>query len=394
MARFLPSLIALVTAVAAVQGAGRPPANVTVGCINNYDASADYFPDKARVIDSRNFSVEYRRSYKVVSVRAASPTAAERYVLLQCGAPRSAIAPELRGIPVIDVPITSLFAYSTTHLPLLVDLDRVDVVTGVAQIGDVTNAPVLERIKQGKIVEFASNQLDIDAERVVAARPSLLMVTSGATPALPAIRSAGIGAVVNTEWLEPTPLGRAEWLKFMALFLNEERKGESVYAAMKGRYAGLTSRTTALPSARQPLVMTGRSERGVFTVSGGRGYVAALIRDAGGRYVWADNTSTTLITMDLEAQLRRAANADYWINGNGWRDLRSMLTEEPRYAEFKPYRLGQIWVYDLRASGAKDYWSRSVTRPDILLADLVKIFHPSLVPEHAFEWYMQLPGSR
>ena len=68
--------------------------------------------------------------------------------------------------------------------------------------------------------------------------------------------------------------------------------------------------------------------------------------------------------------------------------------DEPRYAAFKAYQQGQVWVYERRetATGANDYWSRSVTRPDLALADLVKIFHPTLTPEHAFEWYMPVPA--
>src|SRR6185503_18198343 len=114
-------------------------------------------------------------------------------------------------------------------------------------------------------------------------------------------------------------------------------------------------------------------------------YVARLIEDAGGRYVWDDNTDTGTPLIDLEAQFRRARDADIWINGGGWKDLPAMLADEPRYAEFKAFRNGQVWVYERRvnASGANDYWSGSVTRPDLVLADLIKIFHPRLMSDHA-----------
>jgi iron complex transport system substrate-binding protein len=142
-------------------------------------------------------------------------------------------------------------------------------------------------------------------------------------------------------------------------------------------------------------VMTGRSSRGTFVIAGGRSYVAALIRDAGGRYVWADNGAVGLTSVDLEAQLRRAADADVWINGGGWRSLAAMAEDEPRYAELKAYRRGQVWVYERRLTpaGTNDYWSRSVSRPDLVLADLVGIFHPSVMPDHRFEWYMRVPSA-
>jgi iron complex transport system substrate-binding protein len=95
----------------------------------------------------------------------------------------------------------------------------------------------------------------------------------------------------------------------------------------------------------------------------------------------------------MEAQLARAANADVWINGGGWKSLRAMLDDEPRYAAFKAFRDGAVWVYERRltASGANDYWSRSVTQPDVVLADLLKILHPALARDHVFEWYMPVP---
>ena len=305
------------------------------------------FRRRRRSRTPRIFNVEYRRSYKVVTVKDVSAGGPpDRYVLVQCGTPAPTLAGELAGAQVVTVPITSLFAFSTTNLPLLVDLDRVDVLTGVAQFDAVVSREVQARIKTGKVVEFARVGLVIDVERVVTTKPSLLLAgsTSGATLAV--IRSAGVPVVANSEWLESTALGRAEWLKYLAVFLNEERKAQSVYSAMKSRYRSLSARATAGPESERPLVMTGRSTRGLFTIAGGRSYVAALIRDAGGRYAWADNTAAGIASVDLEAQIQRAANADVWINGGGWKNLAEMLEDEPRYSAFKAYRQGQVWVYE------------------------------------------------
>jgi len=395
IARVGAGVLYLCAVVAAGQTPVRHAANLTAGCVNRVESSTDYFPDKAAIEDAAGFSVEYRKSYKVVTVKEAYARGpAERYVLVQCGAPPPALAGELAGAQIVTVPIASLFVLSTTHLSLLADLGRADVLTGVAQRDVVIDDEQTgARIKAGKVVEFAKVGLAIDVERVVAARPSLLMAGATSTPALSVIKASGVPVVANTEWLEPTALGRAEWVKYMALFLNEERKAQLLYSGMKARYQALSARALGRPEPERPLVMTGRSTRGLFTIAGGRSYVAALIKDAGGRYAWADNTSTASASIDLEAQVQRAANADVWINGGGWKSLPAMLEDEPRYAAFKAYRQGQVWTYERRQkpSGANDYWSRSVTRPDLLLADLVKIFHPHLTPDHAFEWYMPVP---
>jgi iron complex transport system substrate-binding protein len=394
-ARVGAGVLCLCGVVVVAQAPVRRVENVTSGCIGRFDPATDYFPDKAAIEDAATFAVEYRRSYKVVTVKEAYVGGpAEHYVLLQCGAPRPALTGELVGAQVVPVPITSLFALSTTHLSLLADLARMDVLTGVAQRNVIMDAEAEARINAGTVIEFAKVGLQIDVERVVTAKPSLLMTFGAPSSTFSQIRVAGVPVVANTEFLEPTALGRAEWVTFMALFLNEERKGQNMYAAMKRRYRSLSARALAVPESERPLVMTGRSTRGLFTIAGGRSYVAALIKDAGGRYAFADDTAVASASVDLESQIQRAANADVWINGGGWANLRAMLDDEPRYVAFKAYRHGQVWTYERRQkpSGANDYWSRGITHPDLLLADLAKIFHPRLTSEHVFEWYMPVPA--
>lgn len=388
-------LVSSVLGLAEAQAtAVRPTAsNVTRGCVERFDPAVDYFPDKVTVEEATNFTVTYHRSYKLVQVRTSANGSAERYVLVQCGAPVPALQGDLAGAQVATVPITSLYSTSTTHLPLLVDLRRLDVLTGVSSKKFLVGDEMLPRASNGQVREFSPASV-IDTEVVVSERPSLFMTGGSTSAELSVIRQAGIPVVANHEWLEPTALARAEWIKYMALFLNEERAGQRLYGEVKARYRALSGRATAVPEASKPTVMTGRGTRGDFVIAGGRSYVAALIEDAGGRYVWADNTAMGSTTIDLEAQLARAGTADIWINGGGWSNLADIVKGEPRYGLFKAYRMGQVWVYERRVTpaGANDYWSRAVSHPDLVLADLVKIFHPTLVPQHEFQWYMQVPA--
>ena len=367
-------------------------ANLKTGCIERFDPGTDHFPEKARVGEGTGFSVEYHKSYKVLTVNRAYPDGPpERYVLLQCGAPRPALTGDLSSAAVIPVPIKSMFSASTTHLPLLMDLGRLGVLTGVSSFADIMSPPVLARIQAGQVTEFGSRGT-MDAERVVLKRPDILMTGGDFSAGYVALRSAGIPVVANVEWLETTPLGRAEWVKYMGLFLNEEGQATRRFEGVRERYQALRQRVQSIPEKDRPRVMTGGGPHGQFYIAGGRSYVATLIRDAGGRYVWAENTATGSPLVDLEVQIRRAADADVWINGGKWKKLADVLADEPRYAEFKAYRNAQIWLYERRvnAAGANEYWSRSVARPDLVLADLIKIFHPGLIPDHEFEWYIQV----
>ena len=363
-------------------------------CAESFDPARDYFPEKTTLDYAENLSVEYHKSYKVVTVRRPSENGPlERYVLLQCGAPRPPLNGDLGNAPVVSIPITSMFSSSATHMPLLVELEHVEVLTGISEARYVTTEPVLERVRQGHVLEYASNNV-INAELVISKNPSILMASGGYPDAYTTIRKAGIAVVMNAEWEEPSALGRAEWLKYMALYLNEEGKAQRVFDAIRDRYMALRERTSKIPEKDRPRVMTGLASRGIFEVSGGASYVARLIADAGGVYVWAGNSSTGVMTKDLEAQISRASSADFWINGGDWKSLKAMLMEERRYKEFKPFQRGNVWQYDrlISTTGAYDYWSRGVTRPDLILADLIKIFHPELAPAHEFVWYKQVPA--
>ena len=390
-----PIALAIVVCAQALAGSQTAPArtgNLTRGCVESFDAAADYFPDKVTVEDAVNFSVTYHRSYKVVDVRTAAAGSRERYVLVQCGAPVPVTQGDLAVAQVVRIPIESLYSASPTHLAPLVDLERLDVLAGVSTKAFLIGDAILRRAGSGQVRVFSPAGV-IDTELVVSQKPSLLMTGGPARAELTLLRHAGIPVVANHEWLESTALGRGEWLKYMALFLNEEPAAQRLYAGVKERYRALSARATTIADDRKPTVMTGRGTHGDFVIAGGRSYVAALITDAGGRYVWADNASAGNEKIDLEAQLKRAGNADIWINGGGWSSLAAMVKDEPRYGLFKAYRNGQVWVYERRvnAAGANDYWSRAVSHPDLVLADLVKIFHPALVAQHEWQWYRQVP---
>lgn len=382
----------MLLAIGCVRSSNAPDAT-RKGCIENYDPSKDYFPDKTRLEFAKNFSVDYHNAYKVVTVRRpADGGIEEKYVLLQCGAPRPELPEALSRAPVIVVPIKSLFSASSTHMPLLVDLGHVDVLAGVAQARYITTEPVREWIRQGHVTEYAANNV-IDTEMVILKAPTILMSSGGFPEAYNALQKAGIAVVTNVEWQEPSALGRGEWLKFMAVFLNEERKAGEHFNTIRDRYITLKDRAGKIPERARPRVMTGTVYRGMFDISGGASYVAQLIADAGGIYVWADNKASGGTSVDMESQIARAADADIWINGGDWTSLKAMLAEEQRYRHFKSFQQGKVWLYNRIANenGGYDYWSRGITRPDLILGDLLKIFHPQLAEDHEFVWYKQVP---
>lgn len=385
------TLAALAALTLSFGGAASAQAPVAENCIEDFDPAVDYYPDKAVLTDAVNFSVTYHQSYKIVTVTQPFVGGApERYVLVHCGAPVPELAGDLADAPVIETPIASIFSASTTHNPMLDALDVVDHVTGVANLTYTANQAILDAAAAGQLIEFAANG-GIDVELVIDAAPAVFMTGGGDNEAYDVLRQAGIPVVANAEWLEPSILGRAEWIKYVALFFDREALAEEVYDGIERSYLDAAATVAGTPPEDRPLVLAGSSFQGVFYASGGQSYVAQTIAAAGGRYVFADIEGTPSIAFpDLERVLDAAADADFWVNSAiGYRSIADIEADEPRLAALPAVQSGQVWNYDrlVSESGGIGFFELGVLRPDLVLRDLIEIFHPGTLPDHEFTFY-------
>ena len=363
-------------------------ANIRSGGIDEYLEGVDYFPEKATVIDAENFAVSYHDHYKRVTVLEPNPGADPvEYILVQRGAP---MPDDIGDASVIEVPIESIFTSSTTHLPALEIIGALDRLTGVAQGDFISSEAAHARVESGEAAVFAADY-SIDAEIVVASGPQVLMTSDFADDAYDVIRSAGTAVVHNGDWVDSTALGRAEWVKFIALFFNAEADAEAWYAGVRERYEA--AKALAADVSERPTVHTGVVYGGIWYASGGRSYVAGLLADAGADYVWRDDESTGSIQTDIERQLAQAGAAEYWLHGaSWWADSAAALAEDSRYGEFRSLREGNIWnnTKATNARGGNDVFETGAARPDLVLRDLIAIFHPELLPDHEIRFYVNL----
>jgi len=367
-----------------------PSTNLGTACVEDFQEGIDYFPEKASISHAQNFSIEYHDYFKVLKIPEGTKTV---YVLVQCGAPKPPLTGPLADAEIIQIPIKTIFTSSTAQIPALVDVERVEVLTGHAQTSLVVSPLIVKRINEGKIESFAENY-EIDIEAVIASNPRVLLSGGFEDPAYPALRDAGITVVDYPDWLEKTPLARAEWPKVVAALLNEEGVAEENFAKIEKQYNDIKSQTDNIPEQEKPTITTGLLYGDIFYAAGGSSYVAFLIRDAGGRYVWEENNNTGSLETDLETAIEVGGKANIWVNCSlYWPTLESAKSEDARFAEFKSFKTGQVWNYSRIANknGGFEYFERGVTRPDLVLADLLKIFHPELSKNHTFEWYQQIP---
>ncbi|MDQ1293702.1 MAG: cobalamin transport system substrate-binding protein [Actinomycetota bacterium] len=367
------------------------------GCITDFDENTDYFPDKVRIQDAVGFSVEYHRSYKVVTVKEPTQGGSpETYVLVRCGAPDPKLTGKQAGARRITVPVTRIASSSTTQLPGLEMLGALDTVVAVGSPDLVNNQRAGEMIKSGKISGFSNDSGEVNVEKVAASRPDLYLAGGMDGDVIPKLVELKIPVVADSAWLEESPLGRAEWLKYEALFLDAEKKAEQEYATIARDYRSM--QTLAGKAKKRPAVLTGKQYEGTWQRAGGRSYVAAFVRDAGGDYVFADTTDTGTSSVDIETVLARGGRAPFWLNAEmtrGWKSTADIVREDSRFANLEAVRKGAVWspVRRINQAGGNDYWESGVLRPDVVLKDLVAILHPELLPEHEFVYYVRL-GSR
>ncbi len=378
-------VVLLLVAVPVFAGGGNPS-----GCLDSYDPATDYFPDQVTVNEAAGFTVEYGNAYKLVTVTqpwvGAEPVS---YLLVQCGAP---VPEDVDADAIIEVPVSTAVSMSTTYLPHFVELGLLDSLIGTDEFDFVYSPEVRERIDAGDIQEVGGGSF-VDVEQVLSLEPDVVFtygIGSADYDAHPALIAAGIPTVLNGDYMETSPLGRAEWVKFTSLFFNAEYEANMLFDDIETAYTNLAAQAAA--ETERPSVLVNAMYGDTWYVAGGASYIARLIADAGGDYLWAGDDSTGGLPLSFEAVLDRGESAEVWLNPNFWFSLADGLNEDERYASFEAFDSGSVFNHIARVTplGGNDALETGVLHPERMLADLIAIFHPALLPDQSLTFYQQL----
>ncbi|WP_026099995.1 ABC transporter substrate-binding protein [Fortiea contorta] len=362
------------------------------GCVENYNANIDYFPIKTHISHATGLAVEYHKHYKVVTVKNPWKNAKTgfQYILVQCGTP----TPQgFNQDEVITVPITSVVSLSTTHLPHLAKLGLVDKLVGVSNSQQVNTPEVVEKIQLGKVA-VVGNNANVNIEKLLDLNPELVTTYgtgNSQNDSYPKLKEAGLKVAINAEYMESTPLGQSEWLKFTALFFNKEEAAEAIFNKIADKYQQIAAKVKLINN--RPTVFVGFNFKGIWYTPGGNSYVAKYLADAGANYLWSENKLSGSLPLSFEVVLERAANADYWLNfRQSWKNTQDLVAEDNRYADFQAVKKGNLYNNNARVNGngGNDYWEGGISNPDIVLSDLIKILHPEILPNHQLVYYRKL----
>jgi iron complex transport system substrate-binding protein len=277
--------------------------------------------------------------------------------------------------------VNSIACVSTTHISMLDHLNRLHDLKGVGFADRVLNKHARERIDSGLIADISTGE-DIDAEIIYGMQPQLLFVYPFGGQSYNKFLKRGIGCVQISEYLEPHPLGRAEWIKVFGALLNEAQRADSVFKSIEIAYNALKNRVEH-SAEQKPTVFTATYSNGHWFAPPGNSFIAQAFADAGAQYIYADSIKAGNIVLPYEKLYEQVYDVDYWGKitfAPSELTMQQIAQEDERLTRIKSYQQGNIFYCN---AATTDYHGDAIMEPHIILADLIAIFHGDLLPQHS-----------
>jgi len=279
------------------------------------------------------------------------------------------------GYVKVKVPIKSTICMTSLQLSNFTILDAHDVVKGITSTKNLFDEDIKARVKDGRIVKIGMEG-EFDPEVVMAANPDVIFISPSKRGGYDAIKEIGITLVPHLGYKELDPLGQAEWIKFIGMFIGKEKEAAEIFAGIESRYNELKEKAAKVES--RPTVTSGEMHYGNWHAVGGKNYLAQIFRDAGADYVINDD-ETSGEDLEFEKMYALSANADYWRILNSYQgefSYEALKASEPRNEMFKAFKEKKVIYCNMKQT---PYYEIAPVKPDVLLKDFVAIFHPELV---------------
>lgn len=292
---------------------------------------------------------------------------------------------------IIHTPVQRIVVTSTTHIPALEALGIAERLVGFPGTQYVSSEATRKRIDAGLVQELGQNET-LNTEMAVALHPELVVGfgIDGQNKVYETLKKANISVVYNGDWTEETPLGKSEWIKFFAPFFGLEQKADSIFKAIEKSY--MASKALAGGSKNLPTVISGALYKDVWYMPGGQSWAAQFMADAHANYLWKNTPETGSLSLSLESVLLHGKEADFWIGPAQYTSYLEMANSSRHYKGFAAYKNKKTYTFAATtgATGGLLYYELAPHRPDLVLKDLIRIFHPELLPKHELFFFKPL----
>jgi iron complex transport system substrate-binding protein len=293
---------------------------------------------------------------------------------------------------VIEVPIQKIVVTSTTHIPMVELLNEETAIVGFPFSKYVSSEKTRILIDQGKIREIGKEN-SLNTEILLDLQPELVVgySVSSADKSLTTIKKAGINVIYNGDWLEKTPLGRAEWIKFFGVLFDKEKQADSIFNVIEKNY--LDAKKSASKSTKEITVLSGAiMSKDIWNLPAGESFVAQFLKDANLNYLWKNTKGKGSLSLSFESVFDTGKDADMWIAPGYFSTKEQLLKSNQLYAQFNAFKNDKIYTPTIKKgkTGGVIYYELAPTRPDLVLKDLIKITNPELLLDYTPTFFIKM----
>lgn len=350
---------------------------------NGTHADIENITDSTAIIQPRyaqGFKVTYKNN-GIRLVELQNPQANEhaktyKFILIPKGVKTEEVP---KGYEKINVPINKAITMTTLQISNFIILKAYDKLSGITSTRHLKDKEIKKRVANGHIAKIGYEG-SFDPEIIMGANPDIIFISPFKRGGYDVIKETGITLVPHLGYKESTPLGQAEWIKFIAMFIGKEKEANAIFTQIEKHYN--TIKSLAAKTKNRPTVFSGEMHGGNWYAVGGKNFLAQMFRDAGAEYIMRHDQHTGGVPMDYEKMYSIAANADYWRILNsfpGKFSYKALEASDPRNVNFKAFKKKQVIYCNMKQT---PYYEQTAVHPDWLLEDLVYIFHPEIMPKN------------
>lgn len=314
-------------------------------------------------------------------------TMLHRYYLV----PSDSVLPDFSALPegtIVRTPVRGAAVFSTVHCSLLMQLLVGECIVGVADLKYIKIPYIHKGVEAGHIADCGNGQMPV-LEKIIDIKPDVVMLS-------PFENSGGYGRLEEldipliecAEYMETSPLARAEWMRFYGMLFGQADRADSLFAVVDSSYQALCRQAREAGLGRSVLI--DKIAGSVWYVPGGQSTIGQMLSDAGARYCWADDDHSGSLSLSFETVLERGGDADVWLCRYGSDHpltLHDLKSEYKGYAQLKAFRTGEVFGCNVEQSL---FYEQSPFRPDYLLSDFIQIIHPDITNLPPLRYYQKL----
>ena len=358
-----------------------------LSCKNEPKATANETNSKTyrNIKYARGFDIQHFKNYTKLIIKAPYQNSNEvvEFILSD--------SIEKSNLTTIKTPINSIVVTSTTHIPMLELLHVEDKLIGYPNTNYISSKKTRKLIAEGFIKELGHEQ-SMNTELLLDLQPEVVVGFSlnSNNKMFAVIKKLGIPVILNGDWLEETPLGRAEWIKFFGVLFNKEMQADSIFNEIEKNY--ITAKNIASKSKEKPSIISGGLFKDIWNLPAGDSFEATFLKDANTNYLWKNSKGKGSLSLNIENVFEKGQQANLWISPSFYKTLDQLKKANDIYPQFEAFKNKNIYTF-VNKQGEKGgiiYFELAPARPDLVLKDLIKIAHPELLKEYEFTFFEKL----